>query len=163
VSCLRIAGASSVYLLESLIRLWLGVSLYDSLDLFMLWRLCPFVGIWRFYMMMYIDLMTCIFWRCMTYIRCNCWWILYMHVVRILMLRCSVYFLNIYVIRVYYRFNRNRALHTLLHSSVICVYTRLRRLNLFTLVLENCRKMLVFINLDELCWIVSNGTITSEM
>jgi len=25
--------------------------------------------------MMYIDLMTCIFWRCMTYIRCDCWWI----------------------------------------------------------------------------------------
>jgi len=24
------------------------------------------------FMMMYIDLMTCIFWRCMTYIRCDC-------------------------------------------------------------------------------------------
>jgi len=31
-------------------------------------------------MMMYIDLMTCIFWRYMTYIRCDCWEILYMHV-----------------------------------------------------------------------------------
>jgi len=39
----------------------------------MLWRFCPFVGVWRFYMMMYIDLMTCIFWRCMLYIRCDCW------------------------------------------------------------------------------------------
>jgi len=29
VSCLRIAGATSVYQLESEIRLWLGVSLYD--------------------------------------------------------------------------------------------------------------------------------------
>jgi len=42
---------------------------------------------------------------------CDCWEILYMHVVWILMCRRSVYFLNIYIIRVYYRFNRNRALH----------------------------------------------------
>jgi len=76
----------------------------------MLLRFYPFVGIWRFDMMMYIDLMTCIFWRCMTYIRCDCWWILYMHVVWILMWRRSVYFLNIYIIRVYYHFNRNKAL-----------------------------------------------------
>ena len=74
-------------------------------------RFCPFVGFWRFYLWMYVDLMTCIFWRCMTYICCDCWWILYMHVVWILMWRRSVYFLNIYIIRVYYRFNRNRALH----------------------------------------------------
>jgi len=33
------------------------------------------------FMMMYIDLMTCIFWRCMTFIRCDCWGILYMHVI----------------------------------------------------------------------------------
>jgi len=33
-----------------------------------------------------------------------------MHVVRIMMCRRSVYFLNIYIIRVYYRLNRNRAL-----------------------------------------------------
>ena len=33
-----------------------------------------------------------------------------MHVVRIVMCRRSVYFLNIYIIRVYYRCNRNRAL-----------------------------------------------------
>jgi len=38
-------------------------------------------------------------------------WILYMHVVWILMWRRSVYFLNICFIRVYYRFNRNKALH----------------------------------------------------
>jgi len=63
------------------------------------------------FMIMYIDLMTYVFWRCMTYIRCNCWWILYMHVVWIMMWRRSVYFLNIYIIRVYYRFNRNRVLH----------------------------------------------------
>ena len=68
------------------------------------------------FMMMYIDLMTCIFWRCMTYIRCDCWWILYMHVVWILMWRHGVYFLNIYIIRVYYRFNRNRALQWLLRT-----------------------------------------------
>jgi len=37
------------------------------------------------FMMMYIDLMTCVFWRCMTYIRCDCWWILYIHVVWIFM------------------------------------------------------------------------------
>jgi len=35
----------------------------------------------KIFMMMYIDLMTCIFWRCMTFIRCDCWGILYMHVV----------------------------------------------------------------------------------
>ena len=50
------------------------------------------------------------FWRCMTFIRYDCWEILYMHVVWILMWRRSVYSLNIYIIRVYYRFNRNRAL-----------------------------------------------------
>jgi len=79
----------------------------------MLLRFYPFVGIWRFDMMMYIDLMACIFWRCMTYIRCDCWEILYMDVVWILMWRRRVYFLNIYIIRVYvyYRFNRNRTLH----------------------------------------------------
>ena len=33
------------------------------------------------FMMMYTDLMTCIFWRCMTYIRCDCGEILYMHVI----------------------------------------------------------------------------------
>jgi len=88
----------------------------------MLLRFYPFVVIWRFYMMMYIDLMTCIFWRCMTYIRCDCWEILYTHVVWILMWRRSVYFLNIYIIRVYYRFNRNRVLQrswwTQQHSEV---------------------------------------------
>jgi len=25
-----------------------------------LWRFCPFVGFWRFYLWMYVDLMTCI-------------------------------------------------------------------------------------------------------
>jgi len=50
-------------------------------------------------------------WWCMTYIRCYCWIILYMHVVWFWMWRCSVYFLDIYIIRVFYRFNRSRALH----------------------------------------------------
>jgi len=45
-------------------------------------------------MMMYIDLMTCILWRCMIYIRCDCWEILYMHV-DVICWRRSVYFLNI--------------------------------------------------------------------
>ena len=112
--------------LESNIWLWLGVGLYDILDLFMLWRFCPFVGIWRFYMMMYIDLMTCIFWRCMTYIRCDYWWIVYMHVVWILMWRRSVYFLNICIIRGYYRFNRNRVLHVGIRVVVSLVRTSIR-------------------------------------
>ena len=60
-------------------------------------------------MMMYIDLMTCIIWRCMIYIRCDCWEILYMHV-DVICWRRSVYFLNICSIRVFYRFNINRAL-----------------------------------------------------
>ena len=32
--------------------------------------------LWRMY-----EFMTCIFWSCMLYIRCDCWEILYMHVV----------------------------------------------------------------------------------
>jgi len=67
--------------------------------------------------MMYIDLMTCIFWKCMTFIRCDCWGILYMHVVWIFVWRCSVYFLNRCFIRVFYRFNRNRALHAASQAS----------------------------------------------
>jgi len=89
-------------------------------------------------MMMYIDFMTCIFWRCMTYIRCDCWWILYVHVVWILMRRRSVYFLNIYIIRVYYRFNRNRALQLF---SICC--------------LKATREALV-----NDCWGVRKGTLT---
>jgi len=42
--------------------------------------------------MMYIDLMACILWRCMIYIRCDCWEILYMHV-DVICWRRNVYFL----------------------------------------------------------------------
>jgi len=77
----------------------------------MLWRFCPFVGFLRFYLWMYVDLMTCILWWCMIYIRCDCWELLQMHVVGFFFCwRCSVYFLNKCFIRVYYRFNWNRAL-----------------------------------------------------
>lgn len=48
-------------------------------------------------------------WRCMIYIRCDCWEILYMHV-DVICWRRSVYFLNLCFIRVFYRFNINRAL-----------------------------------------------------
>ena len=76
---------------------------------FTLLRFYPFVGIWRFYMILFINLMTCIFWRCMFYIRCDCWIILSMHV-GVICWRRSVYFLNIWFIHVFYRFNRNRVL-----------------------------------------------------
>jgi len=87
----------------------------------MLWRICPFVGFWRSYLWMYVDLMTCILWRCMTFIRCNCWGILYMHAVWIIVWRRSVYFLNICFIRVFYRFNRNRVLQWLLWRFLLGV------------------------------------------
>ena len=80
VSCLRIAGASSVYLLESYIRLWLGCpSLHCYAGIVMLLRFCPYVGFWRFCLVMYVDLWHVYFWRCMLYIRCDFWEILYMH------------------------------------------------------------------------------------
>jgi len=87
------------------------------------------------FMMMYIDLMTCIFWRCMTFIRCDCWGILYMHVVSFFVWRRSVYFLNICFIRVFYRFNRNRALHHVLKKTTMEVNIGQYIVNLKTLLL----------------------------
>jgi len=78
------------------------------------------------FMLMYIDLMTCIFWRCMNYIRCDYWEFLYIHVVWILMWRRSVYFLNICCIRVFYRFNRSRVLQVGIRAVVGLVRTSIR-------------------------------------
>ena len=44
----------------------------------------------------------------------RCWLKISMHVVLENFLRCGVYFLNIYYIRVFYRFSRSRALQRLL-------------------------------------------------
>ena len=102
----------------------------DCLWWIYVFEILPICRDFEIFMMMYIDLMTCIFWRFMTYIRCDCWWILYMDVVWILMWRRSVYFLNIYIIRVYYHFNRNRALHARTQVSWIvqwCVIACLQR------------------------------------
>jgi len=55
-----------------------------------IFRICRDLEI---FMTMYIDLMTCIFWGCMIYIRCDYWKILYMHVKICFCWRRSVYFL----------------------------------------------------------------------
>jgi hypothetical protein len=104
-----IAGANLRCRLLSLsFRLWLGVNCLWIYVLIYVEEFYPFVGFWRFHL--WIDV---VLWH----VNFGDVWIVsaatvenfYMHVCWIL-LRRSVYFLNICYIRVFYRFNRNRAL-----------------------------------------------------
>jgi hypothetical protein len=107
-----IAGAISAIGWSRRFKLWLGLSclyVYCRI-LFCFVEICPLVGTWR---ILYDDVfltMVCICWR---YINCIPLWLLRYFIYAWwlwILLRRSVYFLNICYIRVFYRFNRNRAL-----------------------------------------------------
>jgi hypothetical protein len=97
--------------------------MYDFLDLFMLWIFCPYVRfgdvicgcmmiLWHVYFddVWFISAATVKdFYICMLF--------------EFLMWRSSVYFLNICIIRVYYCFNRNRALQVGIRAVVGLVRT----------------------------------------
>jgi len=119
------SGATSSICFWSLsLGLWLGCRLAFYLTLVYVVEILP---ICRILEILFMDV-CCSYdmytWWCMTYIRWDCWWILYMHVVWILMWRCIIYFLNIYIIRVYYCFNRNKVLqHIYLFFWVLPIQT----------------------------------------
>jgi len=71
VSCLRIAGATSVYQLESYIRLWLGVSLYDFWICLCCGDFAHMSGFWILYFMDVFMSWWHGYLRCMLYFRCD--------------------------------------------------------------------------------------------
>jgi hypothetical protein len=67
-------GATSSICFWSLsLGLWLGCRLVFILTLVYVVEFLPICRDLEILVMMYIDLMTCIFSRCMTYICCDCW------------------------------------------------------------------------------------------
>jgi hypothetical protein len=122
-----IAGAISIIVWSRRFRLWLGGRVYKMLldSILFSWYL-PTCRDLEDVIWWCILTMACICWRYMICIRLTVDIFYIFMMILWILLRRSVYFLNICIIRMFYRFNRNRALQVGIRDMVSLVRTSIR-------------------------------------